>query len=364
MSSHNWHQPLIDWFTANCRTLPWRDEPTPYRVLVSEFMLQQTQVATVIPYFNRFMAAFPTLDALADAGVDDVVKLWEGLGYYSRARHLHQCAREIQRLGAFPDNPDELSILPGIGGYTAAAIASIAFGKRVPVVDGNVLRIRARMTADDSIIDSDMARKRHYAELQSIMPEIDNPSFFNQAMMELGALVCHPQKPDCVHCPVQNSCKAHELGTELDYPRRKEKAPVPHYHVAVALIYDQERFLILKRSDEQMLGGLWEFPGGKLEKGETPAQAAVREVREETALDVTVIKEVTVVRHAYSHFKITMHAFACRLVDNAQQIQTDRPFHWIRFNEKDNYAFPKANHKIFEAMQKSLKKTLKCSKKL
>ena len=355
MPSHNWHQPLIDWFTANCRSLPWRDDPTPYRVLVSEFMLQQTQVATVIPYFNRFMAAFPTLDALADAETDNVVKLWEGLGYYSRARHLHQCAREIQRLGVFPDSPEELAKLPGIGSYTAAAIASIAFGKRFPVVDGNVLRIRTRMTADATIIDSDKAKRRHYIELQSIMDNIDNPSYFNQAMMELGALVCHPQNPDCAHCPVQSDCKAHALGTPLDYPKRKEKPVVPHYHVAVALIYDGPRFLILKRSNDQMLGGLWEFPGGKLEEGENASQAAVREVQEETGLEVSVDREITVVKHAYSHFRITMHAFACHIANGVKTVQTTRPFHWIGLEEIGNYAFPKANHKIFEALENSRK---------
>ncbi|MBP5640966.1 MAG: A/G-specific adenine glycosylase [Victivallales bacterium] len=351
MSSSEWTNSLINWFEANCRTLPWRDEPTPYRVLVSEFMLQQTQVATVVPYFNRFMEKYPTIDDLAAADMDSVVKLWEGLGYYSRARHLYQCAQEIKRLGCFPENPAELVKLPGIGNYTAAAISSIAFGGHYPVVDGNVLRIRSRMAADETLIDSDAAKHRHYQELLGLMADIGNPSYFNQAMMELGALICHPNKPDCGHCPVKAFCKAFASGSPQDFPKKRKKAPVPHYHVAVAVIYDGERFLILKRGEDQMLGGLWEFPGGKLETGETSEEAVVREVREETGLEITLGKEIAVVRHSYSHFKITMHAFSCVISGDSRKINTDRPHCWISLSEIQNYAFPKANHKIFEALQ-------------
>ena len=344
---------LLEWFAVNRRALPWRDEPTPYRVLVSEYMLQQTQVATVLPYFSRFMEAFPTLEALAAAEQDAVLKLWEGLGYYSRARHLHQCARKIVELGHFPSEPDELVTLPGVGRYTAAAIASIAFGKRFPVVDGNVLRIRARMKADDTPAEGDAVKTAYYEELLGVIEGISDPSYFNQAMMELGALVCHPSNPLCGTCPVSGFCKANAQGNPLDYPKKKARTAVPHYHVAVALIFNEEgRFLIQQRSEEQMLGGLWEFPGGKLEEGETPEQAALREVREETGLAVEVERPLTVVRHAYSHFKITMHAFVCRLLGPMEDVPSEnRPRRWILPSEIPQYAFPKANHKIFEALR-------------
>lgn len=344
-----WVAGLLTWFAGNRRELPWRDEPTPYRVLVSEFMLQQTQVATVLPYFSRFLTAFPDVATLAAAPVDAVLKQWEGLGYYSRARHLHQCAQIIAREG-FPQDPQMLSKLPGIGPYTAAAIASIAFNQPYPVVDGNVLRVRTRLLADSEVIDSTAAKKRHYESLLGVMAGVENPSEFNQAMMELGALVCHPRQPSCGACPLRAFCRSAAQGTQLEYPRRREKAAVPHYEVAVGVIYRGDEFLILRRSEEQMLGGLWEFPGGKLEAGETAAQAVVREVREETGLEVTVSREVAVVKHAYSHFHITMHAFACVLSGAESTPCTERPWHWIRREQLGDYAFPGANHKLFAAL--------------
>jgi len=349
-ASQSWAEALIRWFQGNCRTLPWRDDPTPYRVMVSEFMCQQTQIATALPYFLRFMEAFPTIEALADASVDEVLKLWEGLGYYSRARHLHQSAQMICEAGGFPETIDALSALPGIGTYTAAAIASIAFGKRFPVVDGNVLRVRTRMTADSAPINGDKSKKRTYQELLPVIEGVSNPSYFNQAMMELGALVCHPTHPQCEGCPMRCYCKAFAAGTPLAYPVKKARPQPPHYHVAVALIYDRGEFLIMKRSEEQMLGGLWEFPGGKLEAGETPEQAAIREVREETGLAIGVEEELAVIHHAYSHFSITMHAFKCHLLDGDRTVASDRPHHWIPPERMAAFTFPKANHKIFQAI--------------
>ncbi len=344
-----WTERLLDWFEAHRRVLPWRDEPTPYRVLVSEFMLQQTQVATVLPYFSRFLEAFPTVEALASASVDEVLKRWEGLGYYARARRLHQCAQTICAEG-FPQDAAGLARLPGIGPYTAAAVASIAFDRPVPVVDGNVLRFRSRMLADEGSIDRQETRRRHYERLLPAVSSVRSPSRFNQAMMELGALVCHPTSPDCASCPVSGDCVAHAQGRETAYPVRTERAAVPHLHVAVAIIEDGGEMLILRRSEEQMLGGLWEFPGGKLEPGETAAEAAVRETLEETGLNVAARREVAVVRHAYSHFRITMHAFACALESPREQLRCDRPSQWIRPAQVRDFAFPKANHKIFAAL--------------
>lgn len=344
-----WSDKLLAWFGRHQRILPWRHEPTPYRVLVSEFMLQQTQVATVIPYFERFMTAFPTLETLAAASVDEVLKQWEGLGYYARARRLHQCAQRIAAEG-FPEEASDLARLPGIGPYTAAAIASIAFQLPVPVVDGNVLRVRSRMLASAACIDQEQTRKGHYRDLLQVIARVANPSHFNQALMELGALVCHPQAPDCQACPVAEECLGCQRGCATSFPVRMARAPVPHVHVAVAVIEDGGQWLILRRSAEQMLGGLWEFPGGKLEMGETAAEAACRETLEETGLEVKVGREAAVVRHAYSHFRVTLHAFRCQLLSPRSALRCDRPSQWIWPRQVGEFAFPRANHKLFAAL--------------
>ena len=348
----DWPEELCRWFSMHRRPMPWRESPTPYHVLVSEFMLQQTQVATVIPYYHRFIGAFPTLKTLADAPEESVLKLWEGLGYYSRARHLHVCAKAISedRNGQFPSDYETLLGLAGIGPYTAAAIASIAFNQPVAVVDGNVLRVRSRMTADETPIGSSTLKSKYFKELTAILQHGSPPAIFNQAIMELGSLVCTPSSPDCAHCPVAKWCSAFSLGRQCDFPVKTPTKTKPHYEVAVGLVYSNDRLLILKRTDGQMLAGLWEFPGGKLEDGETPQMAVKREILEETALHVAVKEKIATIRHAYSHFSITMHAFRCSLTDDCDTPQCDRPWHWIREQELHSFPFPKANHKLFAKM--------------
>ena len=346
-----WPNALTTWFEKNTRQMPWRDMPTPYAILVSEVMLQQTQVATVIPYFHRFMHFFPNIGALASAPEEQVLKLWEGLGYYSRARHLHDCAKAIVASGGeIPSDFEALRRLPGIGDYTAAAIASMGFGQKVAVVDGNVLRVRARMRKDDTPIDMPRLKKEYFQELTELMQPLPSPGLFNQAMMELGALVCKPASPECDRCPAAPWCRAFAEQCTAEYPKKRERPKPPHYEVAVGLVYHDDKLLILKRSDDQMLGGLWEFPGGKLEAGETPQQAVKREIQEETGLDVSVGKKIAAVKHAYSHFSITMHAFRCDLLGEDATPRCDRPWHWIPESELPQYPFPKANHKIFECM--------------
>ena len=346
-----WPKALTGWFEKNRRAMPWREVASPYRIMVSEVMLQQTQVVTVIPYFHRFMHAFPTVADLASAPEEKILKLWEGLGYYSRARHLHACAKAIVELGGeVPSDFEALKKLPGVGAYTAAAVASIGFGQKVPVVDGNVLRVWSRMTMDDTPIDMPKVKSRYFAELTEVIQNTDHPGTFNQAMMELGSLLCNPSEADCDQCPVAAWCKAFQNGAVQDYPKKTPKKKPPHYDVAVGLVYDGDKLLILKRSDDQMLGGLWEFPGGKLEEGETPQQAVKREIMEETGLPVKVGKKLAVVKHAYSHFSITMHAFRCELQGDVTTPNCDRPWHWITEDQLKDYAFPKANHKIFEKL--------------
>ena len=340
---------MLAWYREHQRVLPWRSLPTPYRVLVSEVMLQQTQVATVMPYFERFVQTFPDFASLAAADIEAVLKLWEGLGYYSRARRLHACARQVMENGGeLSDDPTELARLPGIGPYTAAAIASIAFGRPYPAVDGNVLRVQARLLADDGDVSSQSARRRVYERLLAVIRQTPDPSAFNQAQMDLGAMVCLPRQPLCDECPLRAFCRAFASGEPTVYPRRPERRVTPRMHVAVGLIFHRGRLLILRRSEDQMLGGLWEFPGGKLESGETPTQAVEREVREETGLTVEIGALVGVIRHAYSHFRITMHAYRCRLAEAGEPVVACERLHaWVIAEDLPKYAFPKANHKIF-----------------
>ncbi len=340
---------LLAWFREHQRALPWRSEPTPYRVLVSEVMLQQTQVATVIPYFARFIRAFPDFASLAAAETAEVLKRWEGLGYYSRARRLQACAQQVAADGGvLSDDPVELARLPGIGPYTAAAIASIAFGRPYPAVDGNVLRVQTRLLADDGEVSSPVLRRRVYEHLLAVIRQTSDPSSFNQAQMDLGAMVCLPRQPLCGNCPLQRFCRAYAFGEPTAYPQRSPRRAMPHVHVAVGLIFHGGRLLILRRDDRQMLGGLWEFPGGKLESGETPVQAVEREVREETGLNVQAGALIGVIRHAYSHFRLTMHAYCCRLTEAGMPVVvTERPHVWALADDLPKYAFPKANHKIF-----------------
>ena len=262
--------PLLRWAEKHLRDLPWRVEPRdPYRVWVSEMMLQQTQVATVIPYFRRFTEHFPTVEALAAAPLDDVLKLWEGLGYYARARNLHRAARQVvaEFDGYLPDTVEELSKLPGIGRYTAGAIASIAFGRDAPVVDGNVKRVLCRVYAIRGDARQPAIQKKLWSLAAANLPK-GKAGRWNEAMMELGATVCLPRSPRCDKCPLAGVCRARALGIQEKLPTKAAKKRLPHYDVTAAVIRKRGRVLIAQRPVGGMLGGLWEFPGGKRERGE------------------------------------------------------------------------------------------------
>lgn len=351
--NNDWPPALLAWFHRHQRVLPWRSEPTPYRVWISEIMLQQTQVATVLPYFERFLACFPTLRSLADADLHDVLKAWEGLGYYSRARNLHRAAQQVRTRhgGELPADPQALLELPGIGRYTAAAIASIAFGQPFPVVDGNVLRVFARFWGIADDVRSGTVRDRFYVRLAPIIERQSDPSAFNQAIMELGALVCTVRRPQCATCPLADNCVARADGRTGELPVKARRAAVPHVDVAVGLVWREGRVLIARRPLAAMLGGLWEFPGGKQVAGETLEETAVREIREETGLDVEVGERLCTVRHAYSHFRITLTAFHCRLQGGALRMDTARPCEWVRPEDLDRFAFPRANAKVIAALR-------------
>lgn len=254
--------PLLRWYQENARDLPWRREPAPYRVWVSEIMLQQTRVAAVLGYFARFMEAFPTVQDLADAPEDQLMKLWQGLGYYSRARNLQKAARQITEEfhGQFPTDFKTLRTLAGVGDYTAAAIASIAFGEPVPAVDGNLLRVSARVLGDDTDITTTKGKKKFTAALQEIIP-LDFPGQFNQAMMDLGATICLPNgAPLCEQCPAAEFCKAYQDGRTGELPVRAPKKPRRIEDRVVFLFFRKGKVALRRRPAKGLLAGLWEYP--------------------------------------------------------------------------------------------------------
>jgi A/G-specific adenine glycosylase len=330
--------------------MPWRDDPAPYKVVVSEFMLQQTQVNTVIPYFERFIQRFPTLQSLAQARLESVLKLWEGLGYYARARNLHRTAQLIiqNHNGIIPSDPEALRSLPGFGPYTVGAVMAIAFHRPAPAIDGNVLRVVGRLRGQPLPDRSVRTLAGVTAFLEPALAS-QPPSDFTQALMELGALICIPRQPDCPACPIRKYC-----AFDTANPPAKPSTPsrtIPHYRIAVGIIWKEGQILIARRKESQMLGGLWEFPGGKREGRESLAQTAIREIHEETGLTVTIDKPYLTLQQAYSHFRITLTAFRCRWIAGRAAPHSSSALRWIKPAELNRYPMPRANRRIATAIQ-------------
>jgi A/G-specific adenine glycosylase len=344
---------LLQWYDRHKAPLPWRTQSDPYRVWLSEIMLQQTQVDTVIPYYTRFLARFPTVDDLAEAPLADVLKAWEGLGYYSRARNLHQTAHRVARDlgGCFPNSAEGLIALPGIGRYTAGAIASIAFGEQAALLDGNVIRVFARLLDLPDDVTQTATKNQLWSVAEAWVPE-ERPGDYNQALMELGRTVCTPRAPQCDACPIAAHCRARANGTQAERPVKKKRAPAPHYDVTAGLIRDTDgRLLIAQRPPDGLLGGLWEFPGGKREDGESLEACLARELDEELAIRVDVGALFVVVKHAFTHFKITLHAFECVYVAGPPQKLGVADFAWVTEAELDGYSFGKADRQVIAALR-------------
>lgn len=339
--------PLLTWYDQNARSLPWRGHADPYAVWVSEIMLQQTRVETVIPYFERWMQRFPTLAALADAGEQDVLRAWEGLGYYSRARNLHRAVRQLVQHGdgQVPRQRAELEKLPGVGRYTAGAIASIAFGQDEPALDGNIRRVLARLFDVRLPARSPEGERRLWELAAQTLPP-GRAGDYNQALMDLGSSICTPRAPACLACPLVGVCQAYALGVQEERPVLPARPVVPHITVSAAVIRRDGQVLIAQRPAQGLLGGLWEFPGGKVEEGETLEDGLRREIVEELDAAIAVETPFGVYHHAYTHFRVTLHAFLCRLTGGEPRPVQPSALCWVAPDDLRKYPMGKIDRQI------------------
>jgi A/G-specific adenine glycosylase len=349
----NLSETLLDWYDSNKRALPWRGTRDPYLIWVSEAMLQQTRVSTAIPYYEKFAKRFPDVRSLAEAPLEDVLKIWEGLGYYARARNLHRAARTIvkEHGGAPPRGYAAFRSLPGVGEYIASAVASIAFGEPRAVADGNVKRVLSRLFLIDAPVDNPSSASIFEKKAIELLDR-ERPGDFNQAVMELGALVCVPRNPSCGSCPVSSFCEAFPASRQGEYPVRAKRRAPPLRHIAVGVVRRDGRILITRRKEDGLLGGLWEFPGGKVEPGETAADACRREIAEEVSLRVEVGALVARVDHAYTHFRVAVEVFDCECGPGDVVLDGPTDHRWILLEEAERYAFPAVNRKIFAELRR------------
>ena len=343
---------LLAWYTRHARQLPWRNHPDSYVVWVSEIMLQQTRVETVIPYFERWMLCFPSVQDLAAASSEQVLHAWEGLGYYRRALNLHRAAQSLvaERGGRLPTTASELMRLPGVGRYTGAAIAALAFQQDEIALDGNLRRVLARWI--DLTLDprSSQGERKLLVAAQALLP-VGRAAEFNQALMDLGASVCSPRVPACGACPIASGCLACRRGTQGQRPVRRERPRIPHRLVAAAVLRRGGRVLIARRPEGKLLGGLWEFPGGKREARESLKDCLRRELMEELAIRVTVGERLGTFHHAYSHYRVSVHAFACSLRRGEPKALEHSQIRWVYPGRLTAYPMGKVDRLIARAIQ-------------
>ena len=342
---------LLNWFRRYRRDMPWRNTDDPYHIWVSEVMLQQTQVKKVVDYYERFIERFPDVQHLAAAPLQDVLKVWEGLGYYARARNFHKAAQVIvnELGGEVPRDYATFRKLPGVGDYSAAAVQSIAFNAPYAAVDGNIKRVLARLFLIEAPINDAKSAKQFQGRADELL-DPRAPGLFNQAMMELGATVCRPQSPTCLVCPVNAFCEAFQTARQDEFPKRRATKPVPEHHIAVGVIYRGGEVLITQRQLDGLLGGLWEFPGGRIAAGETAEAACVRQIAEVVNLSVEGVKYLTRVRHAYTHFKIVVDVFTCDYQSGEVVLNGPRDAKWIEVGALGDYPLPRATHKFLDKL--------------
>ena len=349
---------LLTWYRKNKRDLPWRETNDPYCIWVSEIMLQQTRVDTVVPYYLRFLKAFPDIGTLAGAPQADVLKAWENLGYYSRARHLHAAARLAmdQFGGRVPDNPADLRKLPGIGAYTAGAIASIAWDVAVPAVDGNVRPILCRFFAVHKPMD-DRNTMKYLEKIAEALVCARSPGDFNSALMDLGATICRPKNPRCDACPVKTLCRAKALNLENDLPIVKKRKKIPHRLAAAAVIRDRRgRLLMVQRPACGLLASLWKLPGGFLEDPADLHEGLPRHVKAELGIEIHVGVPLASVDHTYTHFRLTLYACTCDWVRGKPGAVGCSDWQWVTTADIGGLAVSKVDRMILEALPSRLKR--------
>lgn len=340
---------LIHWFIKEQRDLPWRKDSNPYKVWVSEIMLQQTRVDTVIPYYERFLEKFPTIKDFADADDESVLKIWEGLGYYSRVRNLHTAVKEVVATydGIVPNTPDEIKKLKGVGPYTAGAVLSIAYGVPEPAVDGNVMRVMSRILLIYDDIAKAASRKTFESAVRKMISH-ENPSYFNQALMELGALICTPTSPSCLLCPVQEHCLAFHEGVQTELPVKTRKVKTRHETRVAAVLNDEKgRILIKKRPSEGLLANLWEFPTmTEAVRVSSRKKELITYLQAQLDVEVTVENGAfTKIDHVFSHLTWEVHAFRGEIKVNGPLAES---YKLVTIEEMANYAFPVPYQKIWQ----------------
>ena len=336
------------WYGAHKRDLPWRRTADPYRIWISEVMLQQTTVNAVVPYYRTWLNRFPDVRALSRAPLQAVLKAWQGLGYYQRARNLHAAARIIvaEHRGKLPSDPEILRRIPGFGLYTSAAVASLAFGKPCAVLDANVRRVMMRLLLLHGEADG-----RHDKAISAALDRLldrKSPGTFNQGLMELGALVCRPRNPLCPACPLPDLCAAYEKGEQEVIPKPRQRT-YNKGKAVVGIIRKGNKVLIQRRPAKGLFGGLWEFPGGKVERGETLEKALARELREELDAEMKDARFLLEVHHTYTQFQVALYAYAVRLKEEPALVAGRRK--WVALRDLREYPFPSGSAKIVRFLE-------------
>jgi len=351
LDNQSFSRRLLHWYKRHARTLPWRGNPDPYAIWVSEVMLQQTRVETVIPYYERWIQRFPSIEQLASASQQEILAVWEGLGYYGRARNLHRAAQLLVKEyhGRLPEEASFLRKLPGVGRYTAAAIASIAYGKDEPTLDGNIRRVLARCfnVTEDA---RSLAGEKQLWQLAAQQLPPGQAGDYNQALMDLGASICTPRSPDCASCPLEDLCQARALGVQEQRPVLLPKPAIPHHVVTAAVIRRGSRVLITCRPSSGLLGGMWEFPGGKQQDGEDLSGCLRREIGEELGVEIEIGDKLGVYKHAYTHFRVTLYAFYCTLLQGEPQPLQVTDLRWVTLAELAQYPMGKIDRQISRAL--------------
>ena len=340
---------ILKWYDSQKRDMPWRGVNDPYKIWVSEIMLQQTQVETVKAYYNKWIKSFPDVKSVAKAALDDILKHWEGLGYYSRARNFHESCKKIYNsTNSIPSDYDEFVNLKGVGPYIASAVLSIAYNKPLGVVDGNVNRVTSRLLADSTPPIKNKKRIEHF--MSNVIDKY-RPGDINQSVMDLGRYICKPKNPLCKICPLIKYCKAFNMSNPSNFPTKVIKRKKPHYEVAVGIIWNKNKLLITKRKADGFLGGLWEFPGGKIKVDENVETAIMREIKEELSICIEPDLIIKQIDHQYSHFSVTIQAINCRYKSGNIKLNGPVDFKWIEVDNLSSYAFPKASTKLFNSIE-------------